>query len=144
MVERFKLIPEVHVFLVRNSQVLLLKRFNTGCEDGKYSVLAGHMDGNEEVKAAGIREAREEAGITICAEDMAVVGVIHRRHFDERISFFLSAGKWSGEVVNVEPDKCDDLSWFDFDNLPPNMIPYVRRALQNYREGTWFDSFGWE
>ncbi len=43
----------------------------------------------------------------------------------------------------MEPDKCDDLSWFDLDDLPPNTIPYVRRAIQNYRDRLWFDSLGW-
>ena len=38
----------------------------------------------------------------------------------------------------------EDLNWFDIDDLPENVIPYVRRALENYREGRWFDSFGWE
>ena len=56
---------------------------------------------------------------------------------------FLHASRYSGEVVNREPHKCDDLSWFDIDDLPPNTIPYVRRAIQNYRDGVWFDSLGW-
>jgi hypothetical protein len=63
---------------------------------------------------------------------------------DEYVSFFLAASEWSGEVTNMEPHKCDDLSWFDFDDLPQNTIPYVRRAIENYRNGVWFDSFGWD
>ena len=39
---RFKLIPSVHLFLVQGQNILLLRRFNTGYEDGKYSVIAGH------------------------------------------------------------------------------------------------------
>jgi hypothetical protein len=35
------------------------------------------------------------------------------------------------------------LAWFDLDALPENVIPYVRRALENYRRGQWFDSYGW-
>ena len=71
-------------------------------------MIAGHIDGNEEVKAAAIREAREEAGIEIRPSDIEVVGVMHRRAGDERVSFFLAASKWSGDIVNAEPDKCDD------------------------------------
>lgn len=142
--QRFTAKVAVHLFLVKENQVLLLRRFNTGYEDGNYSVVAGHLDGGEEVRAAMIREAREEAGITIDPADISVVGVMHRLSDDERIDFFLAASRWQGEIVNKEPHKCDQLAWFDLDNLPPNVIPYVRRALANYRTGTWFDSFGWE
>ena len=94
MSEKFKLIPETHVFLMNGrDQVLLLRRFNTGYEDGKYSVIAGHIDGNEEVRAAAIREAWEEAGIDIRLSDVEVVGVMHRKSDGERVSFFLAASR---------------------------------------------------
>src|SRR5438067_734936 len=105
--------------------------------------IAGHLDGGEEVTAAMRREARQEAGIEIAPEDLRVVGVMHRKSTEERIDFFLSATAWSGEITNREPTKCDQLAWLDMDRLPENVIPYVRRALENYRRGWWFDSFGW-
>lgn len=141
---RFTAKVAVHLFLVRDGQVLLLRRYHTGYEDGNYSVPAGHLDGGEEVRSAMIREAREEAGVSIAPDDMHVVGVMHRLSNDERIDFFLSASSWTGEVRNMEPHKCDQLAWFDLDRLPENVIPYVRKALENFRSGTWFDSFGWE
>ncbi len=143
MGERFHLLSAVHLFLLRGDRVLLLRRFNTGYEDGNYSVIAGHLDGDEEIVAAAVREAREEAGIMIASEDVAVVGVMHRRAEDERIDFFLVASRWSGTVWNMEPDKCDSLTWRPLDALPDNVVPYVRRALENYRQGRWFDSYGW-
>ena len=141
--DRFKLVSAVHIFLIRDGQVLLLRRFNTGYEDGNYSVVAGHLDGGEEVKAAAIREAREEVGIEIAPGDLQVVGVMHRRSDDERVDFFVTATAWAGKITNREPHRCDQLAWFDLDALPENVIPYVRRALDNYRKGKWFDSFGW-
>ena len=140
---RFRLVSAVHVFLVRDNRVLLLRRAGTGYQDGKYSVVAGHLDGGEQVRTAAVREAREEVGIDLDINQLDVVGVMHRLSDDERIDFFLAASLWSGEIVNSEPGKCDDLSWFGFDELPQNVIPYVRRALENYRRGRWFDSFGW-
>lgn len=133
----------VHLLLVRDGNILMLRRYNTGYQDGKYSVVAGHIDGGEELKAAMIREAREETGIEISPEDLAVVGVMHLMESDEYVSFFLHASRYSGDVVNMEPHKCDDLSWFNLDDLPDNTIPYVRRAIRNYRDGVWFDSLGW-
>jgi 8-oxo-dGTP diphosphatase len=127
----------------RGQQVLLLRRACTGYADGNYSVIAGHLDGGETVIAAIAREAHEEAGITVAPGDLAVVGVMHCWEGDEYVHFFLTAATWQGAIINAEPNKCDDLTWHDLDNLPPNVIPYVRQALDNYRRGVWFDSFGW-
>lgn len=141
--QRFKLLSAVHLFLIDNGKILLSRRYHTGYEDGNYSVVAGHLDGDEEIKEAMRREAREEAGIEIIDEDLRVVGVMHRKSYDERLDFFLVAERWLGEICNREPHKCDDLTWFELEHLPENVIPYVRRALENYRANKWFDSFGW-
>ena len=45
--ERFKLIVDVHLLLIKDGKIVLLKRANTGYEDGKYGLIAGHADGNE-------------------------------------------------------------------------------------------------
>src|SRR5574337_756907 len=131
----------VHLFFFRGSQILLLRRFQTGYRDGEYSVPAGHLDGNESVMAAAAREAREETGVQIAADDLSFSSVMHRNEGDERIDFFLHVHKWRGEPINTEPDKCDELRWADLDSLPENTIPYVRRAIQNHLNGIPFDEF---
>ena len=145
--DRFRFVAAVHLFLINEGQILLLRRANTGYEDGNYSVIAGHLDGDETVHAAVQREAREEAAITIASEDLRVVGVMQRRATtagdDERIDFFLVANQWSGAIQNAEPGKCDELAWFPLAAPPPNVIPYVRQALDNYRDGRWFATAGW-
>ena len=144
MTMRFTLVSAVHLILVRDGRVLLARRCNTGYEDGNYSLPAGHLDGGETVPQAAIREAREELLIGARPEDCRVVQVMHRRSTDERIDFFVTLDRWTGEIDNGEPDKCDDLRWAELDRLPHNVVPYIRRALANHRRGIWFDSFGWE
>jgi len=46
----------------------------------------------------------------------------------------------------MEPNKCDDLKWFDINNLPENIIPFVKFVLKeifnkqnNYYEYGWKD-----
>ena len=141
--KRFQMPVAVHLLLIREGKILLLRRFNTGYEDGNYSIVAGHLDGNEDVKSAMIREAREEAGIEIKPNNIQIVGVIHRKSKGERIDFFLTADSWDNEIINTEPKKCDDLSWFEIDNLPFNIIPYVKRAIKNYISDVQFDVYGW-
>lgn len=51
--------------------------------------------------------------------------------------------RWSGQVKNVELDKCDLLTWCDEDELPPNTVPYVRAALDQVRQGQTFSQYEW-
>lgn len=140
---RFAAPVAVHLFLVRGDDILLLRRFNTGYEDGRYGVIAGHLDGGETVRAAMSREAREETGIGLVKAEVA--GVMHRRAGDgERIDFFVACHEWAGEIENLEPEKCDDLRWVPIGTLPPNTIPYVAAAIEAWRNGAWFSSFGWD
>ncbi len=140
--KRFTFLAAVHLFLLKDNRILLLRRFNTGYEDGNYSVVAGHLDGNESVFTGMIREAREEAAITIKKEDLEVVHVMHRKSTDnERIDFFLACRAWEGDIKNLEKDKCDDLSWFNIDQLPVNTIPYIKFAIENYKNRVNFSEF---
>lgn len=122
--------------------MLLFRQYNTGYEDGNYSIVACHLDGGGEIKSAMIREAQEEAGIEISPTDHEFAGVMHDKADEEYFSFFLTASQRSSAIINMEPHKCDDLSWFDLDDLSENTISYVRRTIGNYRNGVWFDSFG--
>ena len=140
---RAKFPVTVHLFLFRDNQILLLRRYNTGFEDGNYSVPAGHLDGGETVRMAAIREALEEIGVSIDLVDIAFATVMHRKSDEERVDFFVHIKEWDGEPFNAEPEKCDQLRWCDLDALPENTIPYVRSAIRNYREGIPFNEFGW-
>ena len=133
----------VHLLFFRGNQILLLRRFNTGYRDGEYSVPAGHLDGNETVMAAAAREAGEETGVQIEADEIAFSSVMHRNEGDERVDFFVHVRKWHGEPVNAETDKCDELRWTEVKDLPMNTIPYVRQAIQNHLNRVKFDEFGW-
>lgn len=143
--ERFRPFCAVHLILVRGSEVLLLRRFKTGWQDGKYGVIAGHLDGNEPMRAAMVREAKEEGGIDIAPEDLRVVHVLHRmaENKKEYIDVFLTTEKWEGEPRIMESDKCDDLGWFPLTALPENMVPYVRSGLEQYLKNEPFSEFGW-
>ena len=141
--EHFRVLTAVHLFLVRNGEILLLRRFNTGYEDGNYSVPAGHIDGGEKATSAMMREAIEETRVMVREDQLKMVHVMHRKAAEERIDFFFEATQWQGEPKIMERDKCDDLSWHPIDRLPQNVIPYVRAAIENYKNKILFSEFGW-
>jgi 8-oxo-dGTP pyrophosphatase MutT (NUDIX family) len=130
-----------HLILISQDKVLLLRRFNTGYQDGNYSVPAGHVEKDETVTEAMIREAKEEAGITLTNDDLSLVHVMNRDSSCDRIDFFFQASKWEDKPSIQEPDKCDDLSWHDMNSLPPNMVPYVRFALEQIRKDVSYSEF---
>lgn len=144
--ERHAIISASYLILVKDDKVLLLRRYNTGYEDGNYSLIAGHVDKDESVLECAMREAKEEANIDINKEDLEVVHVMHRKateNNDERMDFFIRCSKWAGELKNMEPNKCDDLRWFLSDDLPENTLGYVKHALERERAGDFYSELGW-
>lgn len=139
MKEKHKLIPASYLILKKENKVLMLRRFNTGYKDGFYSFPAGHVEEGESFEECLIREAKEEIGVEIRRESLKELYIIHR-YKDEvllnnaRVDVFYIVENWSGEIQNLEPNKCDDLSWFDLENLPKDTIPYIRVAIENIKK----------
>ena len=149
MKDRFKLIPAVYLVVMEEGKVLLLRRFNTGYEDGKYSLPAGHLDGDEPLTTAMVREAKEEIGVTIKPSALKLAHIMHRRSevkgttADERVDFYFVTASYVGEIKNMEPDKCDELLWCDLNHLPKNIIPCVKEALLNIAQTNILSERGW-
>ena len=142
--EKFKPYAAAYLVLIKDGQILLLRRFNTGYQDGNYSLVAGHLNGGETTKQCIIREASEEAGIKVSLEDLEVIHVVHRlTPTREYFDIYLRAEKWTGEITNMEADKCDELKWHDMDGLPNNMLPEVKLALENINRNMHYGEFGW-
>ncbi|MDD4358398.1 MAG: NUDIX domain-containing protein [Candidatus Pacebacteria bacterium] len=143
MKKRHAIIPASYLLLIDNEKILLQRRFNTSYEDGKYSFIAGHVEKGETFSHAIIREAKEEAGIKIKEEDLQIFHIMHRKEKNsERIDAFFTASKWEGEIQNKEPHKCDDLSWFEMNNLPQDMIPYIKEAFERINSKEFFGEYG--
>lgn len=143
MEKRFKIGTTVHLLLIQKNNILMQRRFNTGFEDGNYSVIAGHINGKETIRQAMIREAKEEASLKINLNDLKVVHVMHRQGLIEKVDFFLQAEKWFGEPIIAEPNKADDLQWFSLNSLPENTVGYVRAALENIEKNLFYSEYGW-
>jgi len=145
--ERHKIVPASYLVLVKNDTILLSRRYNTGYEDGNYNLPAGHVERGETCTYALVREVKEEIGIVLMPQDVRVVHVMHRKSgndaLGERMDIFYVAKRWSGEIINEEPNKCDDISWFSLSNLPKNLTPYIRQALEHMQKEVFYSEFGW-
>jgi len=150
--QRHQLIPASYLVLFRNEgerkEVLMARRFQTGYEDGKYSLPAGHVEEKESFSDCLVREIKEEIAIDLDAQKCEVAHVMHRdaktEMNNERIDIYWTASEWRGEIENLEPHKCDDLSRFPLDSLPENTIPYIRHALTCIQDGVMYGEYGYE
>lgn len=149
-VSRHNLVGAACLLLIRDDKILMLRRANTGYADGSWAPPNGHLEFNESVKDAMIREAREEVGIEIRHEDLDVVHVMSRRSFwdncdnSERVDFFLTASHYQGEPTNVESHKHDKLAWLKVNDLPSSTVPYICQAIRYVQLGQTYSEVGWD
>jgi 8-oxo-dGTP pyrophosphatase MutT (NUDIX family) len=142
MIERFQVVPAAYVVLRRGEQVLLQLRQNTGFMDDHWAVAAaGHVEAEESVFEAAVREAREELGITIDPADLVGLTGMHRtqrngRPIDERVDWFFECRRWQGEPRLKEQDKAAALIWYPLDDLPDPVVPHERYVLEHLLAGT--------
>ncbi len=143
MKERYQSKVAVFLILTREengkTEILLQERYNTGYMDGKYdAACSGHLEKGESVSMALVREAKEEIGIDINEKDLRFVELIHS-YKEDYINVFFTTKKYSGTPKIMEPEKCDDLRWFDIENLPENIFPRIKNVLININKGILYD-----
>lgn len=139
---RHSLIPASYVYLIRDSEVLLQLRQNTGYMDGHWTAgAAGHVEPGETALHAAIRELQEELGLSVEPGDLSPSSVMQRTDgsdapLEQRVEWFFSCSRWRGEPTIHEPRKCAELRWFPLDDLPPLVPAYEQVALDWLRDGT--------
>ena len=152
MKERYKSLVAVFLILTRTckdtnkKEILLQKRENTGYMDDYYDLgVSGHLEENESVKDTVIRESIEEANIKVNANDLKLVTVFNEKTSDfEYLKFFFHTEVYEGEVSIGEPAKCIEMGWYNINNLPTNVIPHVKKAIENFQNSVSYDENGFK
>ncbi|MFJ1864820.1 NUDIX domain-containing protein [Streptomyces sp. NPDC088097] len=137
----------VHLYLQReDGRILLgLRHPDALFAPRTWHFLAGHCE-QESVLACLIREAREEAGLTIAPEDLDLVHTVHVLHAAggrPRLQLVFRARAWTGSPELREPDKCLEWDWFDPERLPEPVVPYARTAIEGIGRGRAYSETGW-
>ena len=137
---RLTLVPAAYVALLRDGEVLLQQRLDTGYMDGHWSFsAAGHVERGESVTAAAVREAYEELGVRIEEADLEPVCTIHRRQSErdggQRVDFFFTASVWQGEPSVQEGDRSGGIQWASLSALPEPLVPVDAMVLRMLATG---------
>ena len=143
MEEIYQCAVVVDLMLIRENngkkEVLLALRKNTGYCDGEYELPGGHLEAEEDIFDAMIRESKEELNIELKREDLKIEHILHH-YKGNRIKFLISARKYDGTLQVGEPDKCEKLDWFDINKLPDNTEKRARRVLEEIQNGFFYDN----
>ena len=145
MSEQYKPYAASYVVLLQDNRVLLTRRANTGYMDGMYSLPAGHIEDKETARETAVREAKEEVGIDIDKDNLQCVKILHRNANADRIyiDFFFTCSVWKGEIENREPHKCDDISWWNIQDLPKDITPELAYVLGTIDEVEVYKEYNW-
>ena len=102
---------------------------------------SGHIEAGELPVSAAIRETKEEVGLDLNYEDIALAHTMYRTAHDEtgdRADYFFIVEKWTGDPKNMEPGKCDDLNWFPINQLPANTMHYMKDVIELVERGIFY------
>lgn len=129
-----KVSMKVRLILYHRGRILLLKQ--TKPNGGNYTLVGGNIEEKESAKQCLIREAEEEADITLKEVDLKLVHVLQKvQHDQQRIVLYFKAYRWEGNLKAKERHKFKEVEWFELDQLPRNLTQTVRHVLEQYRHG---------
>jgi 8-oxo-dGTP diphosphatase len=129
--QRYAVIPRTLVFITRGDRVLLLRGApSKRIWANKYNGIGGHIERDEDVYAAALREVREETGLNV--DELRLVGLINIDGDQPAgiMLFVFTATSRSGEPI---PSEEGTLEWIARDQLAqidlvedlPTILPYA-------------------
>lgn len=130
-----------HILVFQDTQVLLVRHNESaGHINGKYGIPGGHLNGNESMKQAAVREFEEETGLKVLVVELQT---FPRNEYTAEIPrkdgtvkrytmHIYIAGEWSGSLAaNNETTP----EWVDINQLDTiNLLPNVKNAIQAAKE----------
>lgn len=130
----------VNCFVIINNKILLGRRIGARAGSGQWGFPGGHLEFGEDLAEAAARELQEETGLT--AKKIDFLQIVNNTNDDEyhyvQINFLVS--EWEGVVKNMEPEKCEEWRWFDFDAVPENIFYAHRKFIPAFKAGINFVS----
>ncbi len=121
----------VQAVIVNGASVLLLQRSNTGYCDGLYGLPSGCIEAGETPLDALCREVFEETGLLPLVPQLLSTLETVNDDGTPWFHYIFCVRAWLGDIMNCEPHKCSDLRFYPVQQLPPNIIPYVRTICVN-------------
>jgi 8-oxo-dGTP diphosphatase len=108
----------VAILIIQDFKILLGKRKNSHGQ-GTWATPGGHLEFGETLEECTKRELLEETSLQAGSiKKFWFTNDIHVQEDKHYITIFMLVDKFSGELKNLEPDKCEHWQWFDLNNVP--------------------------
>ncbi len=128
------------VIVNSEGQILIGKR--KGGHAPKYSIPGGHLEMGETFEQGAIREIKEETNLDISKPKVIAVTNNLETYAQEGIHYIsvvLLVTKYSGELKNREPEKCESWIWVDPRKLPQPHFDASALAVACYLRGSVYE-----
>ena len=128
------------IIVNKDGNILVGRRKNSHAR--KFSIPGGHLEMGETFEQGAIREIKEETNLDI--SDPRVIAVTNnletfKQEGKHYISVILLVRKYSGELKNMEPEKCEGWNWVDPKRLPQPHFDASESAVACYLKGSIYE-----
>lgn len=134
-------LPSVSAVVLDDAGALLLGQ---RADDGRWSVISGIVEPDEQPADAVVREVWEEAGLHVEPVRLSSVYVHPHTYPNGDRCQFLNLGfrcRMIGGTAQVNDDESTAVGWFDLDHLPTldnHARLVIEQALQGQGPGAWY------
>lgn len=133
--------------LENKDQILFVRRaLAARFAGGMYSLIGGKVEAGESGLHAIVREVYEETGLSIPGENFDLVHTFHRNGQESELialCFKVDIANLQAPL-NKEPDKHDEMRFFSINELPENVLPAHKQAIQLIQNNVRYSEHGWE
>ena len=136
----------VLAFACLGNEVLLVRRSSDQTFGaGLYSMVGGKVEQGETARQAIKREVREETGLDIPETAFELMHTLHRKGTETEFIALCFKVDLTGMPAphNTEPDQHDDMRFFPLNQLPENIVPAHKQAIECIRKNVHYSEHGW-
>lgn len=133
-------------FLCIGEEILLVRRCSQSFGKGSYSMVGGKVEQGESFLKAVAREVCEETTLVIPEDAFELMHIFHRKGTDTEfitLCFKVDIAHLPSPYNN-EPDKHDDMRFFNVNELPVNILPAHKQAIECIQQNVSYSEHGWD
>ncbi|HAS80566.1 MAG: hypothetical protein UR25_C0001G0172 [Candidatus Nomurabacteria bacterium GW2011_GWE1_32_28] len=131
------------IIINKEGKILIGKRKNSHAQ--KYSIPGGHLDLGETFEQGAIREIKEETDLDILESKVIAITnnlETYKEEGKHYLSVVLLVTKYSGELKNMEIEKCGGWNWVNPRELPEPHFDASRLGVKCYLDKIFYTGIG--